>query len=108
MQEAKLTGALGRATNLLPGKIQTGVISRSLDEINAGNASIYGAIGRDKLKAIALGYGDQALQAAAWELATVATMKANPTISKDDLGDIVSHTLSAALVGGVIGGSMKL
>src|SRR5882672_1105783 len=107
MQEAKLTGALGRATNLLPGKIQTGVISRSLDEINAGNASIYGAIGRDKLKAIALGYGDQALQAAAWELATVATMKANPTISKDDLGDIVSHTLSAALVGGVIGGSIE-
>jgi len=34
-------------------------------------------------------------------------MKANPTISKDDLGDIVSHTLSAALVGGVIGGSIE-
>lgn len=107
MQEARLAGALGKATNLLPGKIQTSVISRSLDEINAGNASLYGAIGRDKLKAIALGYGDQALQAAAWELATVATMKANPTISKDDLGDIVSHTLSAALVGGLIGGSIE-
>lgn len=107
MQEARLAGALGKATNLLPGRIQTSVISRSLDEINAGNASLYGNIGRDKLKAIMLGFGDQALQAAAWELATVATMKANPTISKDDLGDIVSHTISAALLGGVIGGSIE-
>lgn len=107
MEEARLPGALARATNLLPGRIQTSVISRSLNEINEGNATLYGNIGRDKLKAIALGFGDQALQGAAWELATVATMSANPTIDKDDLGDIVSHTFSAALLGGTIGGSIE-
>lgn len=106
MQEARLAGALGKATNLLPGRVQASIISRSLDEINS-SGSLYANIGRDKLKAIALGFGDQAIQGAAWELATVATMNANPTISKDDLGDIVSHTLSAALVGGVIGGSIE-
>jgi hypothetical protein len=94
------------ATGLLSGKKQA-VIRDAISEINAGEASLFGNINASKLKAIAYGFGDQALQAAAWETATIATMKANPLLDKDGFEDIMSHMFWGTLVGGGVGGVIE-
>lgn len=94
------------ATGLLSGKKQA-VIKEAVAEINAGEAALFGNIHASKLKAIAYGFGDQALQAAAWETATIATMKANPLLDKDGFEDVMSHLFWGTLVGGGVGGVIE-
>lgn len=98
---------IARATGLMSGK-RDAIIQSAVEEIKAGESSLFGTIQRDKWKAIAYGFGDQALQAAAWEGATMATMKANPLLDKDNFTDMMSHmfwgTITGAGVGGVIEG----
>jgi hypothetical protein len=83
------------------------IIKSAIEEINAGESSLFGTIQRDKWKAIAYGFGDQALQAAAWEGATIATMKANPLLDKDTFTDVMSHMVWGTLVGGGVGGVIE-
>lgn len=95
---------ISRATNILAGPRKS-LLDAGIAEIEAGTASLYGGIAANKYKAIALGFGEQALQAAAWETATLATMYTNPTLEKGSVGDIVSHIATGAVLGGVIGGA---
>jgi hypothetical protein len=97
---------IARATGLMSGK-RDAIMKTAIEEINAGESSLYGTIQRDKWKAIAYGFGDQALQAAAFEGATIATMKANPLLDKDGLTDVMSHMVWGTLVGGGIGGVIE-
>lgn len=56
------------------------------------------------MKAIASGFGEQALQAAAFEVAVAATMKKSPILSDLDAGDMVQNIFTGAALGGAIGG----
>lgn len=94
------------ATGLMTGKKQK-VIREAIEEINNGDAALFGNITASKLKALAYGFGEQAIQAAAWETATIATMKANPLLDKDGFEDIMSHLFWGTLVGGGIGGVIE-
>lgn len=105
-QLGKMGGAMSRATNIFAGPKQR-IIDNALAEINAGDAALYASLNADKFKAIALGFGDQALQALSYEVATYATMKASPLLDKDSLGDVVSNVFFGALVGGGIGGVIE-
>lgn len=102
-QAGKLSAPLQRATSIFSGP-RDKIIEGALTEINAGDAALYGSISADKYKAIALGFGDQALQALAFETATVATMKASPLLDKDGFKDVAENILFGMLVGGVVGG----
>lgn len=105
-QAGKLSLPLQRATSLFSGP-RDKIIEGALTEVEAGNAALYGGIKADKYKAIALGFGDQALQALAFETATVATMKASPLLDKDSFKDVVENLAAGMLVGGVIGGTIE-
>lgn len=105
-QAGKFGSNIAKATGIFAGP-RDDIIKGALTEIEAGNASLYGQITADKYKAIALGFGDQFMQAAAYEVATAATMKASPILDKQGLGDIVSNVFFGGLVGGVIGGSIE-
>lgn len=59
------------------------------------------------LKAVAAGFGEQTLQAAAFETAVALTMKKSPILSDADVGDMVSHIATGALLGGAIGGVIE-
>jgi hypothetical protein len=104
-QAGRITPGLQRATNFLAGPRQR-IIEDAVKELEAGDG-LYAQLGADKFKAIALGFGDQALQALAYEGATLATMKASPLLDKDGFGDVLSHVFWGTLVGGGIGGVLE-
>lgn len=104
-QLGKFGTNISRATGIMSGK-KDAIIKGAIEEIQGPN-SLYGNIKADKLKAIAYGFGDQALMAAAWETATIATMKANPLLDKDTFTDVLSHVAWGTLVGGGVGGVIE-
>lgn len=57
------------------------------------------------LKAIASGFGEQALQAAAFETAVAVTMKKSPLLTDMDAGDLFANMTQGILLGGAIGGT---
>jgi hypothetical protein len=59
------------------------------------------------LKAVAAGFGEQALQAAAFETAVAITMKKSPILADADVGDMMSHIATGTLLGGAIGGVLE-
>ncbi len=105
-QSGRFGQNIARATGIMSGKKQA-IIDEAVEQIKLGESSLYGTIQKDKWRAIAYGFGDQALQAAAFETATVATMKANPLLDKDGLDDVISHVFWGTLVGGGIGGVLE-
>lgn len=106
LQGGAPTSILTRATNLFAGPKRQ-IINDAVQELEAGNAALYPALNVDKFKAIALGLGDQTLQALVYETATAATMKASPLIDQDSLGDTLENMFFGALVGGGIGGVIE-
>lgn len=57
-------------------------------------------------KSILSGFGQAALESAAFEVAVTATMNKAPMLQDQDLGDIVKNVAMGGLVGGVIGGAI--
>lgn len=102
-QAGRMTETLARATNIFAGPKER-IVQDALAQINAGDGALFGSFNADKFKAIALGFGDQALQALTFEVATAATMKASPLLDSQDLSDVASNMFYGALVGGGIGG----
>jgi hypothetical protein len=100
------TNALVRATNIFAGP-QAKIIDDAVQTIEAGNGALFQGLGAAKYKAIALGYGEQALQAIVYQTATLATMKASPLLDKDGLSDTLDNMFFGALTGGVIGGTLE-
>lgn len=96
------------ATGLLsPMKTRIIESAKAEIELSATGESLMGSINAAKYKAIGIGFADQALQAAAWEVATVATMKANPMLEDDTYKDVISNVFFGALLGGGIGGAIE-
>lgn len=101
--EAGLT--LARATGIFSGPKQA-LIDSALSDI--GNpASLFNSLNADKYKVIALGVGDQALQALVFQVATAATMKASPILDDQGLGDLLTNTFYGTVVGAGIGGLVE-
>ena len=98
--------AMKSATGLFSGP-QAKIVRGALAEIQAGDAALYGAVQADKYKAIALGFGEQALQGMVYEIATVATMKASPLLDQDGYREVTENIFYGALVGGGIGGLIE-
>lgn len=104
-QAGEATAALTRATNLFAGP-KAAIIKNAMEEITDKGA-FYNALNVDKFKAIALGAGDQTLQALAYEAATAATMHASPLLDGDGLKDTLENMTFGALTGGAIGGVIE-
>lgn len=102
-QAGEFGSVLARATGIFSAPKQA-VVDGALQEINAGSGALYGSLNADKLKAIAYGFGDQALQAVAYQTATVATMKGSPLLDKDGLSDITDNMFWGTLLGAGVGG----
>lgn len=105
-QLGKAGDILQAATNIFNGPKEK-LIENALNEINAGDGALFGGFKADKFRAIALGYGDQALQALAYEAATAGTMHASPLLDKQGLDDVVSNMFYGALIGAGVGGSLE-
>lgn len=86
---------------------QSQYVKAAAADIAAGEGSMFGIINRNKLLAITAGFGDQALQAAAFETAVAATMYSSPILDKMSWSDLSINILKGAAIGGVIGGSIN-
>ena len=104
MRAGLSTDALTEATGLLS-PIRGSVLSDALANIKAGG-SLSETLASDKLKMIALGVGEQALQGLVFEAATYATMKASPLLQDDGFEEITKNLMLGALTGGVLGGAV--
>ena len=90
------------AMGLLPAIREAKVLAEATAEI-ANNVTVYSSIAADTMKASMLGIADQALQAAAWEAATIATMHSNPSLNNDGFVDSLDHVFWGGITGGLFG-----
>lgn len=98
------TDILSAATGFLS-PMKAKVLQDAMQEINAGN--IFSAINADKLKAIALGFGDNYLQGVVYTAATAATMHASPLLEKMSFDDTVKDMFYGSVVPGLVGGGIE-
>lgn len=80
------------------------LLKQTLSLIEQGAPSVDSVVRMNKYKIMALGVGDQAIQAAAWETAVEATMGAAPTLDNQDWKDITFNIATGAVLGGAVGG----
>lgn len=98
-------GAVGkalRATSLN----ETKYLESALKEIAQEGGSVFSRISANKLLSMSWGAADNVLQAAAFETATVLTMKASPMLDKEDWSHILWDVTKTSLAGGVVGGGI--
>lgn len=95
---SKATGLLVPATDIYR--------SAAIAEIAQGSAT-FGNITGNTLKAVAAGYGQAALESAAFEVAVAATMYNSPVLSDADGWDIAKNIAIGTGVGGIIGGAIS-
>lgn len=99
-------GAIGRALGYTATK-QTQYLEAAMKEIATEGGSVYSKLNANFLKSITFGYADNALQAAAASIATVATMHASPLLEGKDIGALGWEVAKDTLLGGAIGGSIE-
>lgn len=104
-QAGNMTSVLQRATGIFSAP-RAAILENAAVEM-ADKGSLFNGLASDKVKAIALGFGDQALQALAFETAAAATMKASPLLDDQSLSDTVNNMFYGALIGGGIGGVVE-
>lgn len=100
-------------------QLTTGIFSRAKDAAlkateadmlaNSTGTSLFGLTRVSTVKAVLAGIGDQALHGAAYEIATLATMHANPITDSntftDDIADVLSSMEGFAKFGAVFEGA---
>lgn len=105
-QETGMVGAnLSRVTGLLAPSTKAYTTLAAADI--AQSSATFSAISGNTLKAIASGYGQAALESAAFETAVAATSFKSPVLDQADGWDIAKNILVGTAVGGVIGGAIN-
>lgn len=109
LRAASNTGMVGNALSTATGLLApaaakyTKLAAVEIAQTSATFSSITG----NTLKAIGAGYGQAALEAAAFEVAVNATMFKSPVLDEKDAWDLVKNSLTGVAVGGVIGGAIS-
>lgn len=101
------TGALlGRALGVFSGA-RTKAIAEATKQIELGPGALFPTLNAEKYKAIAAGFGEQALQSLVWETASLATQNASPIFDNMDLTDTLWNVGVGTIFGGAIGGGIE-
>jgi hypothetical protein len=106
---AQKTGMIGSNMSRITGLLTPNV--KALSSLAAADiaqsSATFSAINSGAIKAIAAGYGQAALESAAFEIAVQATMFKSPILDGQDGADIAKNMLVGTAVGGVIGGAIS-
>lgn len=109
LRAAEASGYIGanlsRVTGLLAPKVEA--YSKLASADIATSSSTFSAVSSNTIKALTAGYGQAALESAAFETAVAATSFASPTLENQDLLDITKNIAMGGVVGGVIGGAIN-
>lgn len=96
------TGPLGKALGLLAPQREAHVANAIKELTTSGN--VFKLTETNTLKALASGFGQQALEGAAFTAAVNVTMYNSPILDKRSVGDLTFDVLTGAVLGGVVGG----
>lgn len=82
-------------------------LQAALTELSAEGGTVFSSLNKNKLAAMAWGTAQQALEAAAYETATVITMKSSPILENTEWKDVAWDVAHTALAGGILGGGIN-
>ena len=95
---------MARGMGLIPGS-RDALVKAAVSSYDATRTA-FSITNPATLKAVAAGFGEQALQAAAWETAVTVTMKKSPILSDMDVSETLANIATGTLLGGAIGGTL--
>lgn len=111
MQAGNLGKNMARSTNLF-NDIEASQIAKATSAIQRETNQVFKTLDANKIGAIAAGFGEQALQTAAFETTVLLTMNQSPVINKEDQSYLQAMVYNAlpslenAVLGGFIGGGI--
>jgi hypothetical protein len=108
LRTAAETGIIGGNTAKIVGLLAPQTeryLNLAKADIAATNAT-YSALSANTLKAVGAGYGQAALEAAAFQVAVTATSFKSPVLDQADGWDMAKDLVTGTLVGGAIGGAL--
>jgi len=103
LMEGKVGSGLGRATGLLVDRTDE-FLTAAASQINSSTTAIK-LLNANTTKALAAGFWQNTLEAAAFETMVQTTMFRSPILEQQDVSDIISNVALGGAVGGVIGGA---
>lgn len=104
-KEGVVGSNMARGFGVLPGSRD--ILIKEAVESYATSRTAFSLTNPQTIKAVASGFGEQALQALAFETAVAVTMKKSPILTDMEAGDLVSNVLTGAALGGAIGGVLE-
>jgi len=109
LRAAIATGSFGDNTGvalgLLSNSIKAPALEKALLEVTT-NSSAASILNGNALRAVAGGFGQNALEALAFETAVAATLFKSPILENQDFGDFATNVAFGAGVFGLIGGTI--
>lgn len=105
IKTGKIGGNLAKATGLLVPKTNM-YLDAAAASINSSTTTLK-LLNANTTKAIASGFYQNVLEAAAFETAVQVTMFKSPILEQQDVGDIVSNIALGGVIGGAIGGAFN-
>jgi hypothetical protein len=105
IKTGKIGGNLAKATGLLVPKTSM-YLDAAAASINSSTTTLK-LLNANTTKAIASGFYQNVLEAAAFETAVQVTMFKSPILEQQDVGDIVGNIALGGVVGGAIGGAFN-
>lgn len=96
---------MANALGIIPGSREALVRTAVAEAATTSRA--YSIANASTARAIGAGFGEQAVQALAFETAVAATMHKNPILDGMDTGDLIKNIFVGAALGGAIGGSIN-
>jgi len=105
MQNGKFGNATAAATGLLKSSYDDYLKLAVTEMQNSTNT--FKVINGNKLKMLGAGFGSEALDAAAFEIAVAATMNQSPILEDMSVKDLFWNGVAGMAVGGLLGGAIK-
>lgn len=105
-QAGRAAGAF-RYSGMVPAVQQEKALRAGLTAIAEKGPSVFESINASKRAALAWGFADNVLQAAAFETAAAVTLYRSPTLKDESFGDIAWDVAKSSLFGGAIGGAIE-
>jgi hypothetical protein len=105
LQTGNASGVMGRVLGYTT-RMESTHLNDAVKELAVEGGTVFSQINKAKTASIAWGAADNVLQAAAFEIGVVASMKASPLLDNDSWGDIAKDVATMSLVGGAVGGAI--
>lgn len=99
-------GAFSRVLGFAAGREQA-ALQAALSDLATQGGTVFNTLNKNKMAAMAWGTANQALEAAAYETATVLTMKSSPILENTEWKDVMWDVAKTAMAGGVLGGGIN-